>query len=230
MSEESEAASDAHAGDGQDGLSQALTAAKERDAEGMMRALYACGYLGGLLRRLQAKYPSLPLADTEEAVALAADSLYDDVVGGTRVSSVGGLLYRIADRRALDALREHRGTLELLEGSAAAEGEDPAQLEHDRQARELLRISAIRTARSLLPTLGGEKVQRVMTVVLDALESGLIDVTNEEIADATGLSQASVRLLKKRGFDRLAKRAQDAGLVALESDFIAEPSDDETSS
>ena len=72
----------------------------------------------------------------------------------------------------------------------------------------------------MLPLLGQENIQKVMTYIFDALATGVVDVSNEEIGEALGLSNDTVRTCRSRGFSRLQTRAVERGLTDETFDFL----------
>jgi RNA polymerase sigma factor (sigma-70 family) len=93
------------------------------------------------------------------------------------------------------------------------------QAEHEETAARR-RIEAIQIARNLLPRIGEDNIQRVMSVVLDAVEQGSVDLSYSEIADAVGLTEATVQRLVSRGFERLEREAKRDGLWLDLSDVL----------
>jgi hypothetical protein len=96
--------------------------------------------------------------------------------------------------------------------AAAVDGQlyksEAEQDDHDRKRKQ-----AIAIARSLLPRIGESNVQRVMAYILDAVSAGEVDVPTSEIADALGLRSGTIRVLRMRGFERLAREARSAGVT-----------------
>ena len=72
-----------------------------------------------------------------------------------------------------------------------------------------------------------------MTLLLDALEEGFVDLGRDEIAETTGLPKEHVYTLVSRGFRRLDRVAADEGLeITLSAELnLGDPeelSDDDT--
>ncbi len=83
-----------------------------------------------------------------------------------------------------------------------------------------VRKGAVATARRLLPKLGQQNVQDVMRCLIDAVEAGEQDLPHRVVADALGLNQGTVRVLMKRGLDRLARAARAEGLVRADFELV----------
>jgi RNA polymerase sigma factor (sigma-70 family) len=195
-------------------LLRAKEAASAKDLKAMVEALYASGVLDGLVRRLGEKWSSaLDAEDVDFAIAQATDVLYLAVTQGTRFTDLVAFLWKVADRRLCDRVRQRR----------RERPRDPADMERvvaaddstedDGADRERKRAQALAVARSVLPRLGQEHVQSVMAYVFDAVEAGREDVPNAEIAEALGLSNQTVRTSLSRGFKRLSRIALENGLA-----------------
>ncbi len=177
----------------------------------MLEALAASGYMDGLVRRLEWHWSSLPRHEIEDAVAEAVDSAYDAVSKGRPVSSLGGWLFKAASNIASDRWEaDYRSRTDDdvdAVGPAQPEDEDAERLDDYRRAE------ALRLARQLLPRIGQGQVVDVMTMVIDAVEQGVVDLSASSIADTLGLSDGAVRSLLSRGFERLQREAQREGIA-----------------
>lgn len=192
-------------------LRRAAEAASAKDPVGMMAALHASRFLDGLVRRLQQRFRQLPEVDLEECVAEAADSLYKDVSEGVVIRQITSYLYKVAERRSLNLITRRPAVRSVRDNDGGQARDDDHAQDVERAA---YREEALGIARRLLPQIGRENVQKVMRVILDALNDGLHDITNAEIAEATGLSQDTVRTCRHRGFVRLQRLAAESGLSA----------------
>ncbi len=135
---------------------------------------------------------------------------------GSGVQSLGGMLWRIAQRRSLDRVRVASRRAPLVEDPADS-GQEPdvRRKEFDDEAAHEARVrEALALARSLLPRLGNTTVERVMSYYFDAVERGDDHVDDEEIANAFGFTRAQVRMARSRGFVRLERAARELGLLA----------------
>lgn len=196
-------------------LDVAQQAAAARDATGMIKALMASGYMDGIVRRLQQRWPRLPRDDIDDCIAEAVDSAYVAVSGGQLVHQLAGWLWKVADRNAYDRwYKDHEGrrsTANLPDESTEAEL-DEAQ----RQGRDALadhrRCEAIRLARRLLPRIGEGQVVAVMELVIETVEAQLPDLSAETVAETLGISAPAARSLMSRGLDRLRRVARDEGV------------------
>ena len=199
-------------------------AAADKDPVGMMAALHASRFLDGLVRRLQQRFPQLRQVDLEECVAEAADSLYEDVTEGVVVRQITSYLYKVAERRSMNLITRRPAVRSVRDDDGGHSGDDDHAQDAERAA---YREEALGIARRLLPQVGRENVQKVMRVILDALDDGLHDITNAELAEATGLSQDTVRTCRHRGFARLQRIAAESGLSA-DIDSLRDDTKDDT--
>jgi DNA-directed RNA polymerase specialized sigma24 family protein len=192
-------------------LNYAVAAAVRNDPAAYLKALAASHVLDGIIRGLEHKWPGMDWDTVYHAVAVAAaDALYNKLAGGGAVRSPGGYLWKAAENTLLK-LHEERKQHEQF---------DETRLDHSRESprpatadRGDLRAEALRMARSLLPRLGEANIQLVMSFIFDCLEKGEIELDNQDIANATGLTAESVRRLKSRGFQRLRREARRAGIT-----------------
>lgn len=192
-------------------LARAAEAGAAGDLEEMVTALYRSGYLDGLRRILAKRCSEVPHPELDYAVSRGVDALYESVRDGRKIRNVGAFLYKVAFRRALDYARlraRESLTLDEAEWPAHVADKDP-----DIEDPDALRAEALRHARRLLPQLGQTNVQRVMAMVLDAVEAQVDDLSNEDIATALGLSIDTVKQSKSRGFRRLRRLAHEEGLA-----------------
>ena len=194
-----------------DPLARAIAAANAGEPVRMLEELFATPVLDGLQRHLLKKWKFLRQDDhtARDIVADAVDALYAHVRKASSVRNVAAWLIKVSDRKAYEAHKQRQGEVPrdpgLLDGEPAkdrfVDAPDPGEL----------RARALSVARSLLPQLGQQNVQRVMEYIFDAVEAGCEDLTNTEIAEALGLRANTVAKLKQRGFERLARAAKDSG-------------------
>lgn len=200
-------------------LDQAKRAASSADPIRMIECLHKSNALAGLVRRLQAKWPGLASSEIDMAVARAVDAAYEFISTGKKIFELVAFLWKIADRRAFDyhrlAVREIPTDPAILETmvdpNGPEPGEDDESASDDRRQEKIRR--AVTIARKLLPRLGQENLQRVMALVIDAAEQGLVDLPNAHIADVLGLSLDAVKKSKSRGLQRLRRIAREEGLL-----------------
>lgn len=192
-------------------LARAVRAASERNAGAFLREVAASFLADGVIDRLARQWSREDRAVLHDAVADALDALYARVADGGLVRDPAGFVWgtaeKILKKRWRDRPREE--PLSDLEPDPRAAFDEDALPERD---RDLLRAEALRVARSFLPKLGMDVVPRVMSFIFDCIEAGDIYVTNETIANALGLTTATVRRSKNRGFDRLAELGRKAGI------------------
>jgi len=201
----------------------AQEAAGSGDPRKLAYALSERLVLDGLIRRLQAKWESIPPDDLDFIVAEAVDKLYVVVSRGEKIANFMGYLWKTSDHMADKYIRRHKHEiavspkdLELIPDHST----DPAvEVPTTEEEHEQRRRRAIAIARSLLPRLGQQNVQSVMTYVIDAVEVGCEDLPNSEISEALHLSLETVRTSLSRGFKRLSRIARDENLMDSDFDF-----------
>lgn len=209
---------------------QAEAAAASGDPVGAVEALHNSAFLGGLIRTMKARWGRLSIEEVEDAVAEAVQSFYSSVREGRKVSDIGAYLWKAShnesEKHYEKRLREQAKGRELEQfyGGTSPSAYEESFLEYAEVEEQDLaerRVKAIATARRLLPQLGQENLQAVMSYVIDALEAEQLDFTNAEMAEAVGLTVDNAKKCKSRALQRLTRIAQEEGL--LEGDFgIAE--------
>jgi len=202
-------------------LRRATEAAIVGDPRGMVEALYQSGAFDGLTRRIGHKWNFLSThKEVDYIIGQAVDVLYRDVSSGKKISNIVAFLYKVANNKANDYWqiwqREHETPLDLEYPSYTLLDSLAEEQERDRKKER-----AISIARSLLPQLGQQNLRAVMSYLLEAVAMGYEDVSNEEIAEALGLSLDTVRQSLSRGFQRLERKAKEAGLTDQNFDFIS---------
>lgn len=215
-------------------LVKAQTAAKAKDALGMVEALHASGFLAGLKRMLQRKWSRMPAADVDDSVADAVESAYTTVSGGRRVGDLGAWLWKAADNVANDRWERDHAVIRELDDAAGATA-TPETTADERQQLDALaehrKAEAVRLARQLLAAVGHGQVREVMELVIDAVEAGEPDLPPEVVADTLAISRDAARALMSRGLTRLKAAARAQGFE-LPDEIPAElppDEDDETS-
>lgn len=195
-------------------VGQATAAAEKKDPVGMLEALWASNIHAGLVRRVAAQYPSLDPDDCHTVVADTMDAFYETLSQspGT-IQNPQAWLFKVALNKAY-RLHDQRSRMVSLSGDE----EETDLISGDgvgakRQAA--LRAEALRLARSFLPQLGQENVQRVMAYYFDAIERGIQDVSISEVAEALHLTHATAKQCVHRGFQRL-KRISAAHGIRIE--------------
>lgn len=188
----------------------AAEAARRGDAEGMVRGVFAGGLADWLFFRAAKQYASLPPQDVQDCVAAAIGDAYKALASGTRISALPGYLLKATSTKAVDMLRQRRSECSS-DMDAIANVRDPAIEAVRQESHERLRKEALYKARELLPLLGMENIRKVMATIFDAVEAGMDDLLDSEIAAAVDLSEETVRRLKSRGFERLRRLANERG-------------------
>jgi DNA-directed RNA polymerase specialized sigma24 family protein len=189
----------------------ARAAAEQKDPVGMLEALWASNLHTGLVRRVAVQYPSLDPDDCHTVVADAIDTFYETLTQapGT-VRNPQAWLFKVALNKAYRLHDQRSRTVSLSE-----DGEEPIfKSGEGGNSRHpgALRTEALRLARSFLPQLGQENLQRVMSYYFDAIEKGVQDLSIAEVAEALHLTVSTTKQCAHRGFQRLKRMAQARGI------------------
>lgn len=196
-------------------LDKAIEAASRKDIVSFMQHIHDSRFLDGAKRTLEHRW-GLDKEAIHEILSDSVDRLYEAAQLKGIILFPGGYFFKIIERRTVDYYRSHANhegfddTREDHTVTTEQEGKkrisaDPEE-EHDERIKEGIRI-----ARSLLPKIGEENVQKVMSYIINAVEAGVVDISNREIAEAISLSEVSVRKWKQRGFERLKRAAIKEG-------------------
>jgi hypothetical protein len=199
-------------------LDQRRTCSAERSASDhwhLIKPLYQPKALERITKRLSRRWPDLPVSDIEAIIAQAIDEIdvamqHDRFAGDPLV-----LLWTIATRRASDCWKR---TVHAVPQDPAtlAKSAATAALREDSGAKEQ-RVSALKAARRLLPTIGHGSIVPVMAMYLDAVEADK-DPCPDEVAAALHLKRDTVQRIVARGFERLAARTRGRRTVADSAD------------
>lgn len=192
-------------------LDMARVAAERKDPVAMLEALWASNLHTVLLRRVSRQYQSLDPDDCHTIVADAIDSFYETLSKspGT-IRNPHSWLFKVALNKAY-RLHDQRSRIVSLSEEGGEELAAPGETTHIKRS-DALRTEALRIARSFLPRLGQENLQRVMSFYLDAIEKGVEDLSIAEIAEALHLTVSSTKQCVYRGFQRLKRVAQEHGI------------------
>ncbi|HMH44347.1 MAG TPA: hypothetical protein VK557_12735 [Pyrinomonadaceae bacterium] len=208
-------------------LERAKQAAISGDIETFMEALFSSRLPDALNWRLRKQ---LPDDDVDAIVAEAIGTTYEAIqTHGARINLAAWLSKtcynqaraRYATRKNIVA--EDSLDLERRSGADQTQLSPPtthAEQEEVEEQAASRRIEAIKLARTLLPRIGEDNIQKVMSVVLDAIEQDLVDLSSEEISEMVGLTPDTVRRLISRGFERLEREAKQDGLWLDISDVL----------
>ncbi len=192
-------------------VDMARAAAERKDPVGMLEALWASNLNTGLVRRVSIQYPSLDPDDCHTIVADAIDAFYETLSqsSGT-IRNPQAWLFKVALNKAYQ-LHDQRSRMVSL----SEDGEEPAFIPGEcgnAGHPAALRAEALRLARSFLPQLGQENLQRVMSYYFDAIEKGIQDLSVAEVAEALHLTVSTTKQCVHRGFQRLKRVAQAHGI------------------
>lgn len=192
-------------------LERAVQAARAGDPVEMIRSLYASRILDKLAFRIHSEYfGKLTKEDIDECLAEAVADAFQTLSRGDPINFLVAYLLKATRNMACDLaiLKPEPMSDELADALAA---DQPRHTIAERQIRDHLRVAALAHARRLLPLIGQENIRRVMEVILDAIEQGVVDLTDARIAELTDLSEETVRRLKNRALQRLRHQAELAG-------------------
>lgn len=200
-------------------------AAVSKDPKGVLGALLKRRLIDGLVNRLKAhchkrKWLPLPDDDMDYIVVQAISELYDGMQDDKGPKDVVAYLFKTCFYKVCDAYKRRPHTTDLhggdedesdpfdaLPGPEYEAGVAAAVVAADGQ------LVALRFVRAMIPQLGEDNIQKVMTFIFDAVERGIMDMPSGEIAGALGMNESSVRKWRSRGFDRLEKRLVASGLL-----------------
>ncbi len=191
-------------------LDRAKAAMDEGDTNNLVTALFESYALDGLAQRLRNndRFENLSYDDIDFIIGESVEVLRDYVSKGKKVHYLLGFLWTVANRKAIDILRKRPSQFPV----PPDEMEEYYAIAHiEEEERTNYRKKAIRVARSLIPELGGDTIQRVMSFMIEAIEGGFADMTSKEIGDALGLTATTVRKNRERGLKRLRRLFEEKG-------------------
>jgi RNA polymerase sigma factor (sigma-70 family) len=215
-------------------LADAHAAARAGRIDEMISLLYDSHYLDGLTRGMQSKWSELRGEDLEDAVAEAVQELVKECRSGrSRIEQLRSWLWRVADRKAGAMFRDR-----VREASAAPEALMPSQVTADRESEDessgsdeedpdQKRLAAVRTARRLLPRLELESERLVLSVLIDAVEDGVEELSVRRIAEITGLAKSTADEAVKRALRKLRRLAREEGESARQFEAVTSGLDDD---
>lgn len=178
--------------------------------------------LDGLVRRLQSAWSTIPSDEIDEIVADSIEALYYKIREGGIITNAVGFIWKTAYFKSQEYHRK-QGKIEKIRLEDLDEFTEITTDElSDVEEREKLRKQAVKIARSLLPKLRSANVQNVLKYVIDAVDKGLDDVSNQEISEALDLSVKTVKNCLHRGFERLSRIAQEENITTYDFDFLQE--------
>jgi DNA-directed RNA polymerase specialized sigma24 family protein len=208
-------------------LKRAKQAAISGDVVTYMEALFDSRLLDALAWRLRGQ---LPDDDVDAIIAEAIGGTYDAIqTHGAKIDLAAWLSKTCYNQvRARYSMRKNvvaveSQDLERLSGADQTQLSAPSTRMEQEEAEErsaTRRVDAIKLARTLLPRIGEGNIQKVMAVVLDAIEQELVDLSPDEISGMVGLTPDTVRRLISRGFERFEREARQDGLWLDISDAL----------
>lgn len=192
---------------------KAKAAAAKKEVNTFLRCIHESRFLDGAKRTLEAEW-HLDSEATHEILAISVDRFYEAITEGKKILFPAAYLLKIITNEAAKTYNKNKGFEEFNDStgySSVISTHGEVSDVSDEAGNEERKRKGIEIARSLLPKIGEETVQRVMAYYIDAVEKGVEDVTSREVAEALALSQDSVRVWKQRGFERLKRAAIEAG-------------------
>lgn len=185
---------------------------EEGDATGedALLDLMRGGFLLGLVRQLQATYPSAGTGQVEDAVAEAVSRLVVRLRKEPPVVDVASYLAKVAHntlKRTAERRAKQEAPLDDRPDEATPSAED-----------EALRHAAVEVIRAEIRTWSNANIREVMLVYVDSIAYGE-PLEADEVAAIAGqnldeeISAGSVRVWKARGLKRLKEFVGDAGLI-----------------
>lgn len=194
-------------------LERAKAAASKKEVGLFLRCIHESRFLDGAKRTLEAEW-HFDSELTHEILSTSVDKFYEAITEGKKILYPAAYLLKIITNEARSTYNKNKRFEEFndsTEYTSVISNDGAVPNVGDEGDDEEKKRKGIEIARSLLPKIGEETVQKVMAYYIDAVEKGVEDVTSGEVAEALGLSQGSVRVWKQRGFDRLKRAAIDAG-------------------
>jgi DNA-directed RNA polymerase specialized sigma24 family protein len=207
-------------------LEQARAAAVSSEPMIMLKFLHSSGVLDGIARYIAAHWSDFDFADATLFVAAAVDRFYAKISGGENVRNISAFLFKVALNKASDEYERRKQHIAIDDaGEIAAPAGSPREAV---MPREQLVLKALELARSFLPELGQENVQRVMAFDLEAVQKGVEDLPAKEVAEALGLNEDTVRQCRSRGWRRLRRvaRKHNINLDAVLAEMNSNEEDD----
>ncbi len=176
--------------------------------------------LDGVVRRLRSTWPIIPVDEIDEIVADSIEALYYKVREGGLITNAVGFIWKTAYFKAQEYSRKHEKFEKMSVEELDETTETVSDEDIDFEEREKLRKEAVKIARSLLPKLRSANVQNVLKYIIDAVEKGIDEVSNQDISDTLGLNVKTVKNCLHRGFDRLSRIAQEENITSHSFDFL----------
>jgi DNA-directed RNA polymerase specialized sigma24 family protein len=175
----------------------------------------------GFVRKLADRWPSLHETDVTALLwSEVVEAFYEAARRGEQFKKHAAWLWRVAWFKAIDLHKERSRAVSVGGMDVAAPVEPETVPWDDGEERRAERVrKAVQLAIQLLPRLGEANVQRVMRYIFEAYAAGKWEVTNEEIAQALGMTGETVRLWRSRGFNRLIREAKKERAVNPEFDL-----------
>lgn len=193
----------------------AMEAATNKDPLLYLKGLYQSGFLVGAKRTLERTWRLDP-SSSDDILTTATQKMYEILSSGRRILYPARYLYKVILTTATDHYRSSKKDLHFddsigynLKPPFIDELKDEEVVDEEALTidPDELKRQGIEVARSLLPRIGKETVQAVMSYIIDAIEAGVEDIPSREIGEALGLLESSVRKWRQRGFDRLKREA-----------------------
>jgi DNA-directed RNA polymerase specialized sigma24 family protein len=202
---------------------EAQRAASAGDPIGMLRALGRSGFPEKLAAQIENQFWRFDREDARWAVAEAIDSLYAHLERGERKRNIFPYLLKAAQNKAKDLNGELARRVSFDEETDGIPEVPEPMTDEEREAAEeaadARRRAMYAEVKSLIPRIPQSRPRQIISIIVDAMEKGVQDLTNEEIGDMLGLTKGTVATAKSRGLDYLVELAKEENLVRF--DFTA---------
>jgi hypothetical protein len=213
-------------------------AAALRDPVGMLQAMAEHGLVERLERKVERKYDRLDAEDARWIVATSVESLYERLAAeeearangrsarkdGREVKNASNWLYKTVENKAQDLSDHLLHRVSLDDWDEEGEEFNPLETEEQRDRRREEAAAALATrrrklfevAKGLVPRIPGFRARQVMSLIFEAWEKGVVDLTNEEIAARLGIKKNTAAQAKCRGRDALIALAKEERLTGFD--------------
>ncbi|HET7459909.1 MAG TPA: hypothetical protein VFJ82_01625 [Longimicrobium sp.] len=199
---------------------EAQRAASAGDPIGMLRALGRSRFLEKLEIQIEHQFWRLDREDARWVVGSAVDSVFDRLARGEKKRNILPYLLKAAQNKAKDLSRERArrvsfdekldGVVELPEPLTDAEREE-AEAAADAKRRAMYAV-----VKRLIPRIPQNRPRQIISIIVEAMEKGVQDLTNEEVGEMLGLKKGTVAVAKFRGLEYLIELAKEEKLVTFE--------------
>lgn len=174
------------------------------DPAGMLEALHKSAVLDGLTFRLKRTVSDLQPSVIADILADVIGELYEETRKGAQVRNLGGWIWKVASRNAIEAAELERCRSEVTE-----ETEQP---EVDGRAGEEPQAGFVKELRSAVRELPAGRVRDAISHVAEQAIDGR-GWTYEDLSAALGVTIPNARTIIQRGRWRLRRILEGRGLM-----------------